>query len=139
MEYFFKRYFTPGEANSCLPLAKKIVKDILNLSHEIHSLAVILGEDAREHPQIETLMADLEEHLAELEELGCYYKDWNFSIGLVDFPAIIDGRTVFLCWRSDEDSVRYFHDIHAGYAGRQLIPAEYLKSEDNSDGKPFSK
>lgn len=42
--------------------------------------------------------------------------------GLIDFPAIHDGREVFLCYElSDGQSVSYFHDIEAGYAGRQKI------------------
>jgi len=77
-------------------------------------------------PGVKKLAAQLNGFMAELEEIGCYYKDWNFSIGLVDFPAIIDGQEVFLCWRSDEDNVIYYHEIEAGYAGRKLIPEKYI-------------
>jgi len=64
--------------------------------------------------------------MSELEEIGCYFKDWNFSIGLVDFPSVINGEEVLLCWRSDEDDIKYFHRIEDGYSARQLIPEEYL-------------
>ena len=64
--------------------------------------------------------------MAELEEIGCFYKDWNFTIGLVDFPAIIDGKEVLLCWRSDEDDILYYHGFEDGYAGRKEIPDKYL-------------
>jgi len=63
--------------------------------------------------------------MRELEDIGCYYKDWNFSEGLVDFPAIIDGEEVYLCWKSNEDSIMYYHGINDGFRGRKLIP-EYL-------------
>ncbi|NIV71375.1 MAG: DUF2203 family protein [Calditrichae bacterium] len=126
MELNAKKYFTPAEANRTLPLVKRIVADILNLSHELRSLSVVLGAEAEGHPQLENIATQIRNHFAELEELGCYYKDWNFSIGLVDFPAVIDGKEVFLCWRSDEDSVEYYHEIETGYAGRKRIPEQHL-------------
>jgi hypothetical protein len=122
MKYQFKRHFTPAEAARTLPLVRQIVEDILDVSHDIRSLGTILGENVREHPQLQEMLDQLHGYFAEMEELGCYYKDWGFSIGLVDFPAIINGREVFLCWRSDEKDIMYYHDIEAGYAGRQLIP-----------------
>ena len=63
----------------------------------------------------------------EVEELGCTYRDWSFSLGLVDFPAQIDGEDVYLCWRSDERDVRYYHGLLEGYAGRRLIPQPHAE------------
>lgn len=121
-----KKYFTLAEADRTLPLVKRIVLDILNLSHEIHSLAIVLGNDAADHPQLVEKFEVIKGYFTEIEELGCYYKDWGFSIGLVDFPAVINGKEVFLCWRSDEEKIKYYHEIEAGYAGRKLIPEEYF-------------
>jgi hypothetical protein len=123
----FEKYFTPAEANKTLPLAIRIVRDILDTSHQIRTLMTVLEGENENHPQIEGLLDDLKSYFAELEEMGCYYKDWNFSIGLVDFPAFIDNKEVFLCWRSDESSIRYYHEIEAGYAGRKPIPKDYLR------------
>ncbi|HKB87094.1 MAG TPA: DUF2203 domain-containing protein [Ignavibacteriaceae bacterium] len=120
------RYFTPEEAHSTLPLVRKIVEDILNTSREIRLLTEDKDGVIESDPGVKKLAAQLNGFMAELEEIGCYYKDWNFSIGLVDFPAIIDGQEVFLCWRSDEDNVIYYHEIEAGYAGRKLIPEKYI-------------
>ena len=44
-----------------------------------------------------------------------------FSLFLIDFPAIIGGREVFLCWEQDEDDIEFWHDIDAGYAGRERL------------------
>ena len=55
------------------------------------------------------LMDQLDELFEEMEELGCHYKDWNFSVGLVDFPAILDGKEVLLCWRSGQRSPIHNH------------------------------
>ncbi len=126
MESSFKKYFTPAEAAHTLPLVKSIVADILDLGYQIHSLSTMLGQEAQAHPQVQGMVYQLREYFAELEEIGCFYKDWGFSIGLVDFPAIIEGKEVFLCWRSDEQKIRYYHEIDAGYAGRKPIPEEYF-------------
>jgi hypothetical protein len=122
------RYFTPEEAHRTLPLVRKIVEDILNTSKEVRLITEDKDGVIVSDPQIKKLVNELNGFMAELEEIGCFYKDWNFSLGLVDFPAIIDGQEVFLCWRSDEDSIKYYHEIETGYAGRKPIPEEYFNS-----------
>ena len=117
------KLFTPKEANQTLPLVKRVVDDILKAGQEIRSLSVNM-EKPEEDPAIDRLMDQLDELFEELESIGCSYKDWNFSIGLVDFPAVIRGREVLLCWRSDENEIKYYHDLEAGFDGRKLIPKE---------------
>ncbi len=121
------KYFAPDEAQLTLPLVKKIVKDILDTTKEIRLLAEDLGGAVEDNPDIKKMVDDVNGFMKELEEIGCFYKDWNFSVGLVDFPAVIDGEEVFLCWRSDEDEIRYYHDMEKGYAGRKVIPEKYFK------------
>ena len=121
------KYFTPDEAQLTLPLVKKIVKDILDTTKEIRLLAEDLHGAIEDNSEIKKMVGDVNGFMKELEEIGCFYKDWNFSVGLVDFPAVIDGEEVFLCWRSDEDDIRYYHDLERGYAGRKIIPEKYFK------------
>ena len=120
------KYFTPSEARKTLPLVKKIVKDILDTSREMRVIADEIGGQAVKDPRIQKLADDIENFMFELEEIGCFFKDWNFQIGLIDFPAIIEGNEVFLCWRSDEEDIIYYHEMEAGFAGRKLIPPEEL-------------
>jgi len=120
------KYFTPSEARKTLPLVRKIVKDILDTSREMRLIADEIGEEAEMDPRIQKMADDVEDFMAELEDIGCFFKDWNFQIGLVDFPAIIDGKEVFLCWRSDEDNIMYYHEMETGFAGRKIIPPEEL-------------
>ena len=120
------KHFTPTEAKKTLPLVKRIVKDILDTSNEMRLIADEIGGKAEEDPRIQRLADDIENFMSELEEIGCYFKDWNFQIGLVDFPAIIEGKEVFLCWKSDEDEIMYYHEMEAGFAGRKIIPPEEL-------------
>ena len=117
------KVFTLQQAVKTLPLIKKIVVDILKTGQSIRELSVEM-EKPEEDPEINRLMDLLDELFEEMEALGCYYKDWNFTVGLVDFPSKINGKEVMLCWRSDEEDIHYFHDAEAGYAGRRPIPKE---------------
>lgn len=121
------KYFTPAEARKTLPLVKNIVRDILQTTREMRLIAEEIGESVEEDMRIKKLAADVTGFLGELEEIGCFYKDSNFQIGLVDFPALINGEEVYLCWRSDEDDILYYHENDRGYAGRKLIPPQYFE------------
>ncbi len=131
MTYKFEKYFTPEEAKRTLPLVKKIVKDIIEHSYAIRSIADSLTTDPAENEEIKKLSVELNSFMKELEEIGCFYKDWSFSVGLVDFPALIEGEEVFLCWRSDEDDILFYHSLTDGFAGRKPIPAEYFAESPN--------
>ena len=52
-------------------------------------------------------------------ELGVLIKDIN--IGLLDFPALREGREVYLCWQLGEGEIAFWHEVDSGYAGRQPI------------------
>lgn len=55
----------------------------------------------------------------EILSLGVEIKD--FERGLCDFPHLRDGKVVYLCWQRNEPSVEWWHDIEAGFAGRQPL------------------
>jgi hypothetical protein len=66
------------------------------------------------------LLIDLSLDAGQLEGLGVQLKD--YSQGLIDFPAMRDGRVVLLCWKADEgDQLEWWHDMEAGFAGRQPL------------------
>jgi hypothetical protein len=121
-----EKYFTPSEAKKTLPLVKNIVRDILHDVFEVRTISDSLGGEIEDNGEIKRLLANIDGYMKELEEIGCSYKDWNFSIGLVDFPSIIDGEEVLLCWRSDEEDILFYHGLNEGYAGRKPIPEDYL-------------
>ena len=120
------KYFTPKEAVKTLPLVKKIVEDILREGKEIQFLMDQVGGNVQLNPEIPERMKTMQIYLKELMEVGCYYKDWDFSLGLVDFPSVIDGEEVFLCWRSDEETISHYHSPESGFAGRKMIPDMYF-------------
>ncbi len=122
-----QKVFTLKEANRRLPLVGKIVSDILEKGK--HLRVLIERSSGNDLPlQCVTLQEEIDELMGELEDLGCFYKDWNFEIGLVDFPAVIAGENVLLCWKSDEDAIRFYHRFQDGFAGRQGIPESLLIS-----------
>jgi len=57
--------------------------------------------------------------LSAVQEMGVVVKD--IDRGLVDFPAVMDGREVYLCWQLGEESVGYWHELDAGFPGRQSL------------------
>lgn len=140
-----KRLFTVEEANLRLPLVRAIVQDIVNLFRDVQqrrerlaSVKQLRGEGAsssrfhsEETDQIEEEITKDEEKLAEfvreLHELGVEFKDP--VLGLVDFPAQMDDRVVHLCWKLDEPEVQFWHELDAGFAGRQLLLAESVTGE----------
>lgn len=123
-----RKLFTPAEANRTLPLVRSIVADILESARELRGRTA-LSRDPESDPEIEEIHRDILDLMQELENLGAAYKDWDFEVGLVDFPARIDGRDVLLCWRSDEPEVAWYHPRDGGFAARRRIP-ESLRSED---------
>lgn len=120
------KVFTPQEANKTLPLVRSIVQDIVRCGQKLQQCRFQFPDSFDSNESYTRGTEELHQLLRELEELGCLYKDYNFSIGLVDFPAIIDSKEVFLCWRADEERVEYFHDISSNFSHRKLIPEEYL-------------
>lgn len=124
MEEINVKYFAPAEARKTLPLVGQIVGDILENGKKIRELTDNFIGIIDGNKEIEALSKKIEGYIGELEEIGCYYKDWNFEIGLVDFPGVIDGKEVFLCWRSDEKDILYYHGIEEGYSGRMRIPED---------------
>lgn len=127
------RIFTVREAEATLPLVRRVVGDLLQayprwkeLVARYELLTAPLRAEAGESDEIRALRdsAALEagrinDFLLELEEIGCIFK--GFDAGLVDFYALMDDRLVFLCWRMGEPHISCWHEVDAGFAGRQRI------------------
>jgi len=120
------KYFTPQEANRRLAYIRPVVQDLLDKGKRLQAYVLLPHQTPQIQKQQQALEQKIQELTAELEEVGCYFKDWNFEIGLVDFPAIINSQEALLCWRSDEPEVAWYHGYQDGYASRQPIPVELL-------------
>jgi len=141
-----RRLFTIDEANAMLPLVRAITSDLSSLAKELaerqRRLVGLRNQRksssgdvySEELEQVETDLAKdverMKEYLRELLELGVEPK--CADEGLVDFPTRIDGRIVLLCWRLGESEVAHWHEIDAGFAGRQPLVAGSVAGADGS-------
>ena len=120
-----KKYFTVDEANRSLTYVSRIVDDIRECYHravEIRQQAEQTSPDDIPEPQrseYERIIDRLNDLIDELQQAGVELKD--IEMGLLDFPAIHDGREIYLCWHLGEEKVRAWHEIDAGFAGRQDV------------------
>ncbi|MDB6030196.1 MAG: hypothetical protein JWM16_534, partial [Verrucomicrobiales bacterium] len=64
-------------------------------------------------------LCSLRRIVAEFQEREIQIKD--LDRGLIDFPAILHGKEVFLCWEQDEEDIEFWHDLNSGYAGREPL------------------
>lgn len=123
-----RRWFTLEEANRALPLVSRIISDVMRAHGEMASLEArsdALESEGRQaqaeelRDQCFELNAQIDDFTAELASVGCICKDPG--AGLVDFPARVGGRAVFLCWQHGERKVHYWHELEAGFAGRRPV------------------
>ena len=125
------RYFTVEEANRSLILVGKIIKDILSLycratMIEEHYSVLDRETERRERiglkRQYESLLKQLQSYNQELNSIGCQLRNWQ--TGTVDWPAILEGREVYLCWRVGDGQVEYWHEAYEDPAVRRRIDWE---------------
>lgn len=57
--------------------------------------------------------------VARLVELSVTLRD--IESGLIDFPALVSGRPVWLCWRLGEGDIEWWHELSTGFSGRQRL------------------
>jgi hypothetical protein len=128
VEPAFPRLFTVEEANALLPRLREILDEVAlhrdALRKRIPHMQPILGAAAgngggRAGSEYGVEAYNLYLAIERIRELGVVLKD--LDMGLLDFPHERNGRVVFLCWHPPEESVEYWHDLDAGYAGRQPL------------------
>jgi hypothetical protein len=122
------RYFTLSEANETLNTIRPLVDEIQAIRQKVLSsqpdiwsaLEKSVGNGGNR--ALSLLIEDFEQLDAlvhSILELGVLIKDIN--TGLLDFPALREGREVYLCWQLGEGEIAFWHEVDSGYAGRQPI------------------
>lgn len=147
----FDRLFTVEQANATLPLVRAIVSDLTRLYRDLverqqrleHLSSTNSKKDAGDPygDELRQMQSDLEqdklqlrEYVDELRQLGVECKDPGR--GLIDFPAEIDGRVVYLCWKLGDPEVLFYHELDAGFAGRQPLTADSVAEGGESEFDP---
>src|SRR5580698_3073662 len=130
------RTFTLAEAQLLLPIlesllrsaisGKKIMEEVEAEQHAIQQRVflnggmfldvVALARRKAERVKAEQRARDA---LAEIDSIGVQVKD--IDTGLLDFPCLVDGQIILLCWRLGEKSITYWHGTNEGFAGRKPV------------------
>jgi len=127
MPYQFKKHYTRDEARALLPQIRQWLRQLDRLRKQLDQADKRLGallESGRDVGGASTdawvrLIVETRTVLLEFQCREILVKD--IERGLVDFPAVIGGQEVFLCWEKDEDDIEFWHDLDSGYAGRERL------------------
>ena len=125
-----QRPYTVEQANRTLPLVRRIAEDIVRQyarwQQRVRQFEAATTQQGAAHDEagslqreVQALAAEIDGYVAELADLGVEFKD--YERGLLDFPGERDGRPVYLCWQLGEPAVRFWHELDAGFPGRQPI------------------
>jgi len=149
-----RKYFTVDEANRTLPLVSAIVRDIVELYLDVHERRERLlrvrqlpgaagsGQTTPYSEELEEIEKELDKDIDrlksytdELKNLGVLLKDP--LVGLIDFYSKMDGRDVFLCWKPGEPEVAHWHELDAGFSGRQsLLEGSFPSGSETTEESP---
>ena len=69
-------------------------------------------------------LEEISQNLHAIQEMGVHVKD--LDLGLCDFPYVLDGRVVYLCWKLGEAEIRWWHEVTTGYKARQPLEDKEL-------------
>jgi len=130
-----KRYFTLQEANALVPWLDSVLREASSVREELAAEEQALDEVLRKtrsngqrslekeivqgRQRVESLTQQLRALVAQITNKGIIVRD--LDRGLVDFPSLREGREVYLCWLWGEEEIAFWHEVDAGFAGRQPL------------------
>jgi hypothetical protein len=126
-ELVHERHFTREEANALIPQLTTLLDQLREAkdeltdteAHEALSEAAPSNGGGEQGRQVGVAFLEVRRLLETVEEAGIVLRD--IDRGLVDFPALFEGREVYLCWEAGEDEVGYWHELEGGYGGREPL------------------
>jgi len=135
--------FTLDEAQTLLPVLESLLTRAMEAKQAAEELQEEAGAQARRilvsgglHVDIgaaqkrrmtlDALVQRAKDALEEINDSGVQVKD--LDTGLLDFPCLLEGETVLLCWKRGESRIGFWHRIEDGFAGRQPIDARFGRS-----------
>jgi len=136
--------FTLNEAQTLLPVVEALLRkgqaaggrageldsEMQELSQRIFLFGgthVNVVVAARRKAEYDKAVQEAKDTLAEIEAIGVQIKD--FEQGLLDFPCLLDGKTVLLCWKLGEKEIAFWHSPEDGFAGRKPLDSRFGKTE----------
>lgn len=142
----YEKLFSVEEANALIPTLEALLSQIQLKYVQVQRILEPLGEPTvavrrlplsdeverrlREHPELRTLLNDIERLIKAVYETGAEFK--GIELGLVDFPFLgPDGEIAYLCWQYGEKQVRWWHGLSDGFVGRKPLPGATVPSQLN--------
>lgn len=128
MGFKFKKHYTTEEAQDLIPQLRQWLQELQRLREAVSQadtrLTQLLGTG---NDPGGDLVNNWIRDLCGIRRLLALFQSREIQIkdlerGLLDFPALMGGREVFLCWEADEDRIEYWHDLETGYTGREKLP-----------------
>ncbi len=127
MGHQFRHHYTRAEARALIPQLREWLRLLVETRDQLGQLDQRLSQrfaggcDVGGNTANDWVRAvcALKKGLAQFQQREIQVKD--LDRGIIDFPALIGGREVFLCWEKDEDDIEFWHDLDAGYAGRERL------------------
>lgn len=141
-----ERTFTLQEAQELLPILESLLKTSMAGKKQIEEIEaefqavshkVFLNGGTklnivhliRRKAEREKAIQKVKDALAEIDSIGVQVKD--LDIGLLDFPCVVDGTVILLCWKLGEKAITHWHGTDEGFAGRKPIDERIVKAKPN--------
>lgn len=125
-----ERVFSLEEAQALMPEVHRRAAQLVNDRADLAELALELRTEGTSTrggvPEAKALEARVDELLAWFPEQGIEVK--GVAPLLIDFPAVLDGVSVRLCWLEGEDELGWYHRSEVGFLGRRRLPGEPASS-----------
>ncbi|HEY8997303.1 MAG TPA: DUF2203 domain-containing protein [Edaphobacter sp.] len=136
--------FTLDEAQSLLPVLEALLRraqekgrvcaeievELDQLRQQIAlngGMHVDVTRAARRRAERDKALQETKDALGEMESIGVQIKD--LEKGLLDFPCLLEGKTVLLCWKLGETEIGFWHSVEDGFAGRKPLDSRFFRPE----------
>ena len=138
------RNFTLEEAQSLLPVLETLLRQAQQHGRRCAEIEVELDQlrqqiamqggmnvdvatAARNRTERDKALQETKDALAEVAAIGVQVKD--LEKGLLDFPCLLEGKTVLLCWKQGETEIGFWHSTEDGFAGRKPIDERFTRPD----------
>jgi hypothetical protein len=136
------RFFTLAQAEKLLPQVESAIREAIarkseydhaeadwqSFSRRVTELGGMQVDRSRlieQKNRREAAALHVKNSIERVHEFGCLVKD--LDIGLIDFPTLLEGETVYLCWKLGESGIQFWHGVHEGFRGRKTIDETFLE------------
>jgi hypothetical protein len=120
------QFYDIDEANARLPEVRELLallrdqrEDLIHLRDRSKALEVDEEEQRRIHLRMQGIVDQMQAAVIRIDGWSITLRD--IQSGLIDFPALVNGRQVCLCWRLGEGEIEWWHELADGFAGRRHL------------------